>query len=104
MGGRVSKPVAEGDAHLRRGLFDVVGQGVYEDVGLAAKFSPKEVVLDRLTGSLGMGTFSAILAASRRPLPGSADLDRMEFTGEIHLGDAPSGRDRHTPAAGRPLS
>jgi len=104
MGGTLSKPVAEGDAHLRRGLFDVVGQGVYEDVGLDAKFSPKEVVLDRLTGSLGMGTFSAILAASRRPLPGSADLDRMEFTGEIHLGDAESVRDRKVPGTDRPLS
>src|SRR5207302_132304 len=36
VGGTVSKPVAEGDAHLRRGLFEVVGQGVYEDVGLDA--------------------------------------------------------------------
>jgi autotransporter translocation and assembly factor TamB len=103
MGGTLSKPVAEGDAHLRRGLFDVVGQGVYEDVGLDAKFSPKEVVLDRLTGSAGMGTFSAILAASRKPLPGSA-ADRMEFTGEVHLGDAESVRDRKVPGTDRPLS
>ncbi|TMA16641.1 MAG: translocation/assembly module TamB [Deltaproteobacteria bacterium] len=104
VGGTVSKPVAEGDAHLRRGLFDVVGQGVYEDVGLDAKFSPKEVVLDRLTGTVGMGTFSAILAASRKPLPGSANLDRMEFTGEIHLGDAESVRNRKVPGTDRPLS
>ncbi|TMA86879.1 MAG: hypothetical protein E6J63_15775 [Deltaproteobacteria bacterium] len=104
VGGTLSKPVAEGDAHLRRGLFDVVGQGVYEDVGLDAKFSPKEVVLDRLTGSVGMGTFSAILAASRRSSPGSANLDRMEFTGEIHLGDAESVRDRKVPGTDRPLS
>src|SRR5207244_217600 len=104
VGGTVSKPVAEGDAHLHRGLFDVVGQGVYEDVGLDAKFSPKEVVLDRLTGTVGMGTFSAILAASRKPLPGSANLDRMEFTGEIHLGDAESVRNRKVPGTDRPLS
>ncbi len=104
VGGTLSKPVAEGDAHLRRGLFDVVGQGVYEDVGLDAKFSPKEVVLDRLTGSVGMGTFSAILAASRRSSPGSANLDRMEFTGEIHFGDAESVRDRKVPGTDRPLS
>jgi translocation and assembly module TamB len=104
VGGTLSKPVGEGDAHLRRGLFDVVGQGVYEDVGLDAKFSPKEVVLDRLTGSVGMGTFSAILAASRRPRPGSTDLDRMEFTGEIHLGDAESVRGRKVPGTDRPLS
>jgi autotransporter translocation and assembly factor TamB len=104
MGGTLSKPVAEGDAHLRQGRFDVVGQGVYEDVGLDAKFSPKEVVLDRLTGSVGMGTFSAILAASRRPAPGSTNLDRMEFTGEIHLGDSESVRGRKVPGTDRPLS
>src|SRR5207249_8849571 len=42
MGGTLSKPVAEGDAPLRRGLFDVVGQGVYDDVGLDAKFCTKQ--------------------------------------------------------------
>src|SRR5439155_1391392 len=66
MGGTLSKPVAEGDAHLRRGMFDVVGHGVYEDVGLDAKFSPKEALVDRITGTVGTGTFSAILVASRR--------------------------------------
>jgi translocation and assembly module TamB len=104
LGGTVSKPVAEGDAHLRKGLFDVVGQGVFEDVGLDAKFSPKEVVVDRITGTVGTGTFSAILVASRRPLPDAPASDRVEFTGEVHLGDGESVRDRKVPGADRPLS
>jgi len=104
MGGTLSKPVAEGDAHLRRGLFDVVGQGVYEDVGLDAKFSPKEAVVDRITGTVGTGTFSAILVASRRPLPSAPNADRIEFTGEVHLGDSESVRDRKVPGTDRSLS
>src|SRR2546428_454953 len=31
--GLLGKPVADGEAHLRKGMFDVVGQGVFEDVG-----------------------------------------------------------------------
>src|SRR5207249_7386475 len=65
--GLLGKPIASGEAHLRRALFDVVGQGVYEDVGMDATFSPKEVVIDRITGSSGTGTYSAILVASRKP-------------------------------------
>jgi len=104
MGGTLSKPVAEGDAHLRRGMFDVVGQGVYEDVGLDAKFSPKEALVDRITGTVGTGTFSAILVASRRPLPSAPNADRIEFTGEVHLGDSESVRDRKVPGTDRSLS
>src|SRR5581483_11846934 len=102
LGGTVAKPVAEGNAHLRGGLFDVVGQGVYEDVRFDASFSPKEVVIDRVTGTVGAGTFAAILAASRRPGPGEA-ADRVEFTGEVHLGDDESVRGRKVPGTDKPL-
>ena len=100
LAGKVGKPTADGDAHLRGALFDVVGQGVFHDIGLDAKFSPKEVVLDRLTGSSGQGTFSAILVASRRPTTDTPD--KVEFTGEIHVGDDESARDRKS-ADGKPL-
>jgi autotransporter translocation and assembly factor TamB len=100
--GLLGKPLAEGDAHLRSGLFDVVGQGVFDDVGLDAKFSPKEVVIDRLTGSTGDGTFSAIVVASRRPAAAGDAPDRVEYTGEVHLGDSESVRDRKRPD-GKPL-
>jgi translocation and assembly module TamB len=103
LAGRVGKPVGQGDAHLRAGIFDVVGQGVYEDVGLDASFSPKEVVIDRITGTEGAGTFSAILVASRRPPPDNPASDRIEFTGEVHLGDAESVRDRKVPGTTKPL-
>ena len=94
--GALSRPRAQGDAHLRRGVFDVVGQGVFQDVGLDATFSPKEVVVDRLTGSTGEGTFAAILVAAVRP-GGDTAPDKVELTGEIHLGDAESVRDRKGP-------
>jgi len=90
--GLVGKPVPEGEAHLKNALFDVVGQGVFEDVGMDAKFSTKEVVIDRITGSSGGGTFAAILAGTRKALPEGGD--KMEFTGEVHLGDDESVRDR----------
>ena len=102
LSGDIAKPVAEGSAHLRRGIFDVVGQGVYEDVGLDATFSPKEVVVDRLIGSTGLGTFSAVLVASRKQSPEAASGERIEFTGEVHLGDGESVRDRKLPN-GQPL-
>jgi len=101
--GTVAKPVGQGEAHLRRGLFDVVGQGVAEDVGMDATFSPKEVVIDRITGTIGNGTFSAILAASRRPPPDAPHSDRIEFTGEVHLGDDESVRGRKVPGTDQPL-
>jgi translocation and assembly module TamB len=103
LGGTVAKPVGEGAAHLRKGVFDVVGQGVFQDLGVDATFSPKEVVIDRIAGTVGDGTFSAIFAASRRPVPGSADPDRVEFTGEVHLGDAESVRGRTIPGTDKPL-
>ena len=99
--GTGTKPLGEGDAHLRSGVFDLVGQGIFEDIGLDAKFSPKEVVVDRLTGSTGEGTFSAILVAAMKPGNDTAP-DTMELTGEVHLGDAESVRDRKA-ADGRPL-
>jgi translocation and assembly module TamB len=103
LGGTVAKPVGEGEAHLRNGLADVVGQGVFEDLRADASFSPKEVVIDRISGTVGTGTFSAIFAASRRPAPGVADPDRVEFTGEVHLGDADSVKGRTIPGTDRPL-
>ena len=99
--GLLGQPQAQGDAHLRSGLFDVVGQGVFEDVGLDATFSPKEAVIDRLTGTTGNGTFSAVVVASRHPAAADAP-DRLEYTGEVHLGDAESVRDRKRPD-GKPL-
>ena len=95
--------MGQGEAHLRHGLFDVVGQGVAEDVGMDATFSPKEVVVDRITGTIGTGTFSAILAASRRPPPDVPQSDRIEFTGEVHLGDDESVRGRKVPGTDQPL-
>jgi translocation and assembly module TamB len=104
LAGVVSRPQADGNAHLRGASFDIVGQGVFQDVGLDAKFSPKEVVIDRLTGSTGEGTFAAVLVASMKP--GAADgstADKIELTGELHLGDADSVKGRKD-AKGQPLA
>ena len=49
--GLLGKPIANGEAHLRKGLFDVVGQGVYEDVGLDATFSPIPCRFSSLTAA-----------------------------------------------------
>ena len=100
--GVVSKPEGDGEAHLRAGLFDVVGQGIFEDVGLDAKFSPREVVIDRLTGSTGAGTFAAVLVAAVKR-GNDTSPDSVELTGEVHLGDGESVRDRKT-ADGRQLT
>jgi translocation and assembly module TamB len=94
--GALARPKAQGDAHLRHGVFDVVGQGVFQDVGLDATFSPKEVVVDRVTGSTGQGTFSAVLVAAMKP-GNDTTPDKVELTGEVHLGDAESVRDRKGP-------
>jgi hypothetical protein len=102
LAGGIAKPVATGELHLRGGIFDVVGQGVFQDVGVDATFSPKEVVIDRIIGSTGPGTFSAILVASRKPDANAASGDRIEYTGEVHLGDEESVRDRKLPN-GQPL-
>ncbi|HEY2031681.1 MAG TPA: translocation/assembly module TamB domain-containing protein [Myxococcales bacterium] len=96
------KALPTGEAHLKGGLAEIIGQGVYEDVGLDAKFSPKEVVIDRITGTTGPGTFSTVLVASRKPNNDPAVPDAFEFSGEIHLGDAESVRDRKRPD-GSPL-
>ncbi|HUJ26383.1 MAG TPA: translocation/assembly module TamB domain-containing protein [Myxococcales bacterium] len=102
LSGLLSKPVAQGDAHLRRAMADIVGQGVFEDVSLDASFSPKEIVVDRLIGSLGNGTYSAVLVASRKASQDADTPDSVEFTGEVHLGDDESVRDRKTPD-GKPM-
>lgn len=100
--GILGKPVAQGEAHLRRATADIVGQGVFEDVNVDASFSPKEIVVDRVTGSLGNGTYSAVLVASRKFSPDPDTPDSLEFTGEVHLGDDESVRDRKGPD-GKPL-
>ncbi len=106
--GLLSKLHTSGKASLRGGLFDIVGQGIFHHVDFDATFSPKEVVLDRLVGQLGAGTFAAILVATQRALPNTDDgATRLEFTGEIHLGDDESVRDlkddKGKPRQKRPL-
>ncbi|HEX4382069.1 MAG TPA: translocation/assembly module TamB domain-containing protein [Myxococcales bacterium] len=91
------KALPTGELHLKSALFDVVGQGVYDDVGMDATFSPKEVVIDRITGSTGPGTFSTVLVASRKVNDDPAAADSYEFSGEIHLGDAESVKNRKNP-------
>jgi autotransporter translocation and assembly factor TamB len=91
------KALPTGEAHLKGGLAEIIGQGVYEDVGLDAKFSPKEVVIDRITGTTGPGTFSTVLVASRKPNSDPSVPDAFEFSGEVHLGDAESVRNRKRP-------
>ncbi len=92
--GRLAKPKPEGNARLRGGQFDVVGQGVFQDVSLDATFSPKEVVVDRLSGTLSGGTFSAVLVGSQRPGAAADVPGAIDFTGEVHLGDDESVKGR----------
>jgi translocation and assembly module TamB len=96
--GILAKPKPQGKARLRGGQFDVIGQGVFQDVSLDATFSPKEAVVDRLSGTIGGGTFSAILVASQR---GSGETQAIDFTGEVHLGDDESVKGRTV--NGRPV-
>ncbi|HWE23316.1 MAG TPA: translocation/assembly module TamB domain-containing protein, partial [Myxococcales bacterium] len=91
LSGTVSKPLLEGKTSLRGGQFDIVGQGVYQDVSLSATYSPRQVLVDRLSGTVGGGTFSTILVASRRP---GGDGSAIDFTGEVHLGDDQSVKGR----------
>jgi translocation and assembly module TamB len=91
------KALPTGEAHLRGGLFEIIGQGVYEDVGLDATFSPKEVVIDRITGTTGSGTFSTVLVASRKPNEDPSIPDAYEFSGEVHVGDDESVKGRKRP-------
>jgi len=92
--GLLGRPKPEGSAKLRGGQADVVGQGVFQDVSLDATFSPKEAVIDRLSGSVNGGTFSAVLVGSQRPGgdPGAPAV--IDFTGELHLGDDDSVKGR----------
>lgn len=99
--GLLGRPSLEGEAHLKRGLAELAGAGVFEDLGLDATFAPREIVFDRLTGSAGGGHFSAVLVLGRRTA--AEDDDRIEFTGELHLGDAEAARDR-VGRDGRPLA
>jgi translocation and assembly module TamB len=101
--GLLGQPQPQGEAHLRSGVFDVVGQGVFEDVSFDAKLTPKEMVLDKLTGSLGGGTFSAVLVASQKPLGLDGEPQPLEFNGELHLGDDASVAGRKD-AQGKPLN
>ncbi len=72
----------------------MVGQGVFQDVSLDATFSPKEVVVDRLSGTLSGGTFSAVLVGSQRPGAAADVPAAIDFTGEVHLGDDESVKGR----------
>ncbi|MBS2023109.1 MAG: translocation/assembly module TamB domain-containing protein, partial [Deltaproteobacteria bacterium] len=98
--GLLGRPWATGEAHLKSAAFDLAGVGALDDVGLDATFSPKEIVCDRLSGSLGGGQFSAVLVLGRRTATGDDD-DRLEFTGELHFGDEEAARDR-LDAQGKP--
>jgi len=91
-----------GEAHLRGGCFDVVGQGIFDDVSLDATFSPKQVVVERVSGSLGGGTFSAKVTIDRKAASAEDEDDQFQFNGEAHAGDAESVRDRRGPD-GKPL-
>jgi translocation and assembly module TamB len=95
--GTLLRPVPTGELHMRGGAFDLVGQGVYEDVSANATFSPKEVVIDRITGSTGPGTFSVILSGSRKDSDDPDAPAKYEFSGEVHVGDDESVRDRKNP-------
>jgi len=101
--GLLGTPTAQGEAHLKGGLFDVVGQGIFDDVGMDATFTPKEIVVERLTGSTGPGTFSSVLVISHKPANDNGQADTVEFSGEVHLGDDESVRDRKG-KDGRPMS
>jgi translocation and assembly module TamB len=100
--GLLGHPKSLGEAHLRSGEFDVVGQGIFQDVVLDSKFTAKEIVLDKLTGSLGGGTFSAVVIASQKPLGPDGEPQPLEFNGELHLGDEASVAGRKD-AKGKPL-
>ena len=92
--GLLGTPLANGEAHLKGGLFDVVGQGIFDDLSVDASLTPKEIVVDRLTGATGQGTFSAVMVVSQKPAAESGQAEKLEFSGEVHLGDAESVRDR----------
>jgi hypothetical protein len=100
--GLLGRPQLTGDAHLRSGFFDVVGQGAFRDVAFDAKFTPKEAVLDRLTGSLGGGTFSTVLTVSQKAPAAAGEPGPVEFTGEAHFGDDESVKGRTGPD-GKPI-
>ncbi|MFL5311905.1 MAG: translocation/assembly module TamB domain-containing protein [Myxococcales bacterium] len=92
--GLLGKPKPEGKARLRGGQFDIAGQGVFQDVSLDANFSPKEVVVERLSGSMSGGTFSAVLVGSQRAGATAGAPAAIDFTGEVHLGDDESVKGR----------
>ena len=85
--GLLGHPQSTGEAHLRHGVFDLVGQGIFEDVAFDATFAPRQVVLDKLTGSIGGGTFSTVLTLSQKPSAPDGTPAPIDFTGQAHLGD-----------------
>ena len=58
--------IAGTKVHARVTGADVVGQGVFQDISLDGTFSPKEVVVDRLSGTINGGTFAAVVVGSQR--------------------------------------
>jgi translocation and assembly module TamB len=100
--GLLGHPQLTGDAHLRSGVFDLVGEGAFREVAFDAKFTPKVAVLDRLTGSIGGGTFSTVLTLSQKAPSAAGELSPVEFTGEAHFGDDDSVKGRTGPG-GKPV-
>ena len=92
--GLLGKPKPEGNARLRGGQADVVGQGVFQDISLDGTFSPKEVVVDRLSGTINGGTFAAVVVGSQRRTADPRGPVPIDFTGELHLGDDESVKGR----------
>ncbi len=93
----------KGELHLRRGLFDSAGQGLFEDVAFDATFTPQEAVVDRFTGSTGGGTFSGTLVLDseerrQRRRGRSVPVQRRAARGRRRVG---AGADRRRRPAAR---
>ena len=65
----------------------MVGQGIFNDVSLDATFTPQEIVIDRVSGSTGGGTFSGTLVLDRHDATNDDEDDQYQFSGELHAGD-----------------
>lgn len=100
--GLLTRPEPKGELHLHNGSFDIVGQGIFDDVVLDATMNEKEIVLERVAGSTGGGTFSATMTVKRSDATSSDEYDDYQFMGEAHAGDSDSVEGRFG-ADGKPL-
>jgi autotransporter translocation and assembly factor TamB len=100
--GLLDRPVPTGALHLHNGSFDVVGQGIFDDVSLDATMTDKEIVLEHVSGSTGGGTFLATMTVKRSDATSSDEYDDYQFMGEVHAGDHDSVEGRFG-ADGKPL-